>query len=124
MSEYPIYDGKLEIRARGGKNILSGRFPYNATATVKNVGTTRKERFAPGSMSWQTREFQKLQVKLADTIKSSIDAARKKLLIEQLEDGLERRNTHLLIRAFLRPGHSGYADWKSVCEAYAGGGGD
>ena len=97
MADYPIFDGKLEIRARGDRRILTGRFPYGATATVRNAGRTRKERFAPGSMGWQVREFKKLQGELAKVIKSSLDDARKQLLVEQLEDGLERRNTHLLV---------------------------
>ena len=97
MTEYPVFDGSLEIRARGEGRVLSGKFPYNRTATVRSSGRTRKERFAPGSMSWQVREFQKLQGELADTIKASIDQARKELLIEQLEDALERRNTFLLV---------------------------
>ena len=97
MTEYPILDGSLEVRARGQGRVLSGRFPYGRTATVRSSGRTRKERFAPDSMSWQVREFQKLQGELSDTIKSSIDQARKELLIEQLEDALERRNTFLLV---------------------------
>ena len=43
------------------------------------------------------REFQKLQGELADVLKSSVDQARKELLVEQLEDALERRNTFLLV---------------------------
>ena len=97
MNDYPIFDGHLEIRARGEGRVLSGRFPYNRTATVRSSGRTRKERFAPGSMSWQVREFQKVQAELADVLKSSVDQARKELLIEQLEDALERRNTFLLV---------------------------
>ena len=97
MTDYPIFEGNLEVRARGNRRVLSGRFPYGATATIRNTGRARKERFAPESMSWQVREFQKLQGELAETIKASIDETRKQLLIEQLEDGLERRNTHLLV---------------------------
>ena len=97
MNDYPIFDGRLEVRARGDKQILTGRFPYGTTATVRNAGRARKERFASGSMAWQVREFEKLQAELAETIQSSIDEARKRLLIEQLEDGLERRNTFLLV---------------------------
>ena len=91
------FDGSLEIRARGQGRVLSGRFPYNRTATVRSSGRARKERFASNSMSWQVREFQKLQGELADVLKSSVDQARKELLVEQLEDALERRNTFLLV---------------------------
>ena len=91
------FDGSLEIRARGEGRVLSGKFPYNRTATVRSSGRARKERFASNSMSWQVREFQKLQGELADVLKSSVDQARKELLVEQLEDALERRNTFLLV---------------------------
>ena len=97
MNDFPIFDGELEIRARGGRRSLRAKFPYGATATVRSAGRARKERFAPGSMSWQVREFEKVQRQLADTIESSIDEARKRLLIEQLEDALEKRNTFLLV---------------------------
>ena len=96
-AEYPIFDGHLEIRARGDGRVLSGRFPYNRTATVRSSGRTRKERFAPGSMSWQVKEFQRVQAELADVLKSSVEEARKQILVEQLEDALERRNTFLLV---------------------------
>ena len=97
MNDFPILDGSLEIRARGDRRVLAGRFPYNRTATVRSSGRARKERFASNSMSWQVREFQKLQGELADVLKSSVDQARKELLVEQLEDALERRNTFLLV---------------------------
>ena len=91
--EFPILDGELEIRARGGARILRGKFPYEKTATIRSAGRVRKERFKRGSMSWQVEEFEKLQDELAGAIKQGIDAAR----IEALEDQIERRNTHLLI---------------------------
>ena len=73
---------------------MSGKFPYGATAT-RNKGEEgcKKERFRKGSAGWQVREFEKLQGEIADMVKSTIDETRKKLLIEQLEDALERRNT-------------------------------
>ena len=98
MNHGPIvFDGAFEIRARGDRRVLSGRFPLNKTATVKSSGRTRKERFKSGSMSWQVKEFQKLQIELADVMKSSLDEARRQILIEQLEDQIEKRNTFLLI---------------------------
>ena len=98
MSDAPIiFDGAFEIRARGGGRVLSGKFPLGKTATVKSSGRTRKERFKSGSMSWQVREFQKLQGELAEVMKSSLDEARKQILIDQLEDALEKRNTFLLV---------------------------
>ena len=92
-NEYLAWPCELEIRARGSGNVLSAVFPYNRTATVKAGGSVRKERFRSGSMSWQVREFEKLQDELAATVGGAIDQARR----EVLEDALERRNTHLLI---------------------------
>ena len=48
-------------------------------------------------MSWQVREFQKLLGEMDEVIKSSIDQVRKEILIEQLEDAIEKRNTFLLV---------------------------
>ena len=87
----------LEIRARGNRRVLSGKFPLGKTATVKASGRTRKERFAPDSMSWQVREFEKLQGELAGVLESSIEEARKQVMIERLEDAIEKRNTFLLV---------------------------
>lgn len=90
---FPILEGSLEIRARGDSRVLSGRFPYGRTATVRASGRTRKERFAPDSMSWQVREFEKLQGELAAMLSDEVDQVRREIL----EDALERRNTHFLI---------------------------
>ena len=43
-------------------------------------------------MSWQYREFQKVQAKLADDIGAIADEVK-----AELEDELLKRNTHLLI---------------------------
>ena len=92
-----VFDGAFEIRARGDRRVLSGRFPLNKTATVKSSGRTRKETFKSGSMSWQVREFEKLQGKMADVANQKIAQAQKEILIEQLEDAIEKRNTFLLV---------------------------
>ena len=48
MAEFPIFEAsKLEIRRSGGMRILSGRFNYGSTATVRDRGRVRKERFEP-----------------------------------------------------------------------------
>ena len=52
-----IFEGELEIRARGGGRSLSGSFPYNKIATVRDRGRVRKERFKSRAFSWQIREF-------------------------------------------------------------------
>lgn len=93
MSGFPIFDGELEIRARGDRRVLAGRFPYNRTATVRSSGPTRKERFAPRSLEWQAREFQKVEAELAATPTDAASKPRR----EALEDSLERRNTFLLV---------------------------
>ena len=90
-SDFPIFDGAFEIRARGSGRVLSGRFPYNRTATVRSGGRVRKERFKSGSLSWQTREFAKVQGELSALVKDTAAEVR-----EALEDQLERRNSFLL----------------------------
>ena len=97
MPEYGIWTGELEVRQDGANPVLTGRFPLNVTATVSNRGRQRKERFLSGSMSWQVREFQKLQIQLADVISGAVEDMRKERMVAQLEDALEKRNTHLLV---------------------------
>ena len=91
-----ILDGGLEIRRVGSSRFLSGSFPLGRTATIRSSGKVRKEKFARGrggrSMSWQVREFEKLQAKLAEDISQIADD-----VLAELEDQLEKRNTHLLI---------------------------
>ena len=88
--DYPmILYGHLEVRARGSGRVLSGRFPYGRTATVRAGGRVRKERFAPGALAWQVVEFEKLQAQAAKAVGKAVD--------EVLADALERRNTFLLV---------------------------
>lgn len=94
MTEYPVFDGALEIRQRGAARVLAGSFPYGRTATIRASGRTRKERFKRGSMQYQPREFQRLQEEL-DRVVSDATADAERLAA--LEDALERRNTHLLV---------------------------
>ena len=49
---FPIFDGELEIRARGGRRSMRGRFSYSPgpgrrMATVSDRGRVRKERVGP-----------------------------------------------------------------------------
>ena len=47
MDGFPIFEAaELEIRRAGGKSTLSGRFPYGSTATIRDRGRVRKERFS------------------------------------------------------------------------------
>ena len=48
-------------------------------------------------MSWQVREFEKLYDELGTVMQSSIDEARRQILVERLEDAIEKRNTFLLV---------------------------
>ena len=94
QNDYLAWPVELEIRARsGGGAMMRAKFPYNRTATIKAGGRVRKERFRSGSMSWQVREFEKLQAQMAATV----DKAADKAIREALEESLERRNTHLLV---------------------------
>ena len=88
-AEYAILNGALEVRAWGSGRVLAGRFPYGRTATVRTRGRVRKERFAPGALAWQVREFEKLQEEAAALVGKAVD--------EALEDALEKRNTFLLV---------------------------
>ena len=48
MADFPIFEAaELEIRRSGGMRILSGRFNYGSTATIRDRGRVRKERFEP-----------------------------------------------------------------------------
>ena len=91
-SDFPTFDGAWEIRARGSGRVLSGRFPYNRTATVRSGGRVRKERFKPGALSWQVEEFARVQGELGALVKDTAAEVR-----EALEDELERRNTFFLV---------------------------
>ena len=94
MTEFPIFDAELEIRARGsGGGSLFGRFAYSqgpgrGMATVSDRGRVRKERIAGDAFGWQMREFMKLHKEMADVI----DEAR----LEVLRQALDRRNVHVL----------------------------
>ena len=115
--DFPIFDGAFEIRARGSGRVLSGRFPYNRTATVRSSGRNRKERFKSGSLRWQVREFDKVQKELGAMVEGTADKVRRELL----EDELERRNTFMLVGSFLRPGDSRHALGNPDREAHGGG---
>ena len=86
-----IFDGELEIRARGDGRSLVGRFPYNKTATVRDRGRVRKERFGKRAFGWQIREFEKLQGELGKAIAEGVEEA-----ISELKEAVARRNVDLL----------------------------
>ena len=43
-----FFDAELEIRTKGDGRSLRGAFPYNKTATIRDRGRVRKERFKSG----------------------------------------------------------------------------
>ena len=46
MAEFPIFEAsELEIRQSGRGRVLHGSFRYGSTATVRDRGRVRKERF-------------------------------------------------------------------------------
>ena len=113
MTDFLIFEGELEIRARGGSRTLSGRFPYNRTATVRDRGRVRKERFRSGAFGWQIREFERLQEQVAQAVKEGVEGA-----ISDLRQELERRNVHVLAgHSFDRPLGSMLAGSARVVEA-------
>ena len=87
-----IFEGDLELRRRGGGGrSLRGSFPYNRTATIKDRGRRRKERFRSGAFGWQIREFEKVQAELARVIGEAVEET-----IAELQEQVERRNVNLL----------------------------
>lgn len=52
----PVFAGSLEIRRVGGGRTLSGRFPYNSTATVRDRGRVRKESFNSGAFKYSVEQ--------------------------------------------------------------------
>ncbi len=56
MGDYPVFDGSLEIRRSGGARLLAGRFNYGSTATMRNRGRVRKERFGPRAFRFAIEE--------------------------------------------------------------------
>lgn len=105
MTEFPIFDGTLEIRARGVGRVLAGRFAYSEgpgrkMATIRDRGRVRKERIAADAFGWQMREFAKLQKQMSEMIEEAVDEAR----VELLRQELARRNIHVLAgHSFDRP---------------------
>ena len=95
--DYPVFDATLEIRARGGRSTLSGRFPYSSgpgrnMATIRSRGRTRKERINPDAFNWQLEKFQELQVEYARVVQDLADQVQ----AEAIRQELERRNVHIL----------------------------
>ena len=88
------FDAELEIRAKaaGQGRTLAGRFPYNRTATIRDRGRVRKERFVSKAFAWSIEEFMKAQSALAQAITDQ--AARD--VISELKDRVAKRNINLL----------------------------
>ena len=82
-----VMTARLEIRDNVERGVLAysgGSFPLGRTATLSSAGRVRKERFAKvvgggRAVSWQVREFEKLQAELSETISSTSERGRKDL---------------------------------------------
>ena len=108
-----VYPVELELR-RGGRSI-SGRFPYNRTATVASRGRVRKERFKSFAFSFQVKRFRELQTQLARLVGKTFEEVEDALAegvelragageVSAVLDELERRNIDLLVgHSFDRP---------------------
>ena len=94
------FDGELELRARGGGGrTLRGLFPYGRSATVRDRGRVRKERFKSRAFGWQIEEFERLQGQLNNAIKEGVEEA-----ISELTEQISRRDVNLLSgHSFNRP---------------------
>lgn len=96
---------ELEIRQDEGERVLSGAFPYNALATVRDRGRIRKERFEPGAFDFPINRFITIQNLLQDTLQNAFDEAlatreRRQALtpdVRQLQAELASLNTDLLV---------------------------
>lgn len=51
-----VYPVEVEIRQRGGRRTMSGRFPYGRTATIRATGRVRKETFNPRAFRFAVEE--------------------------------------------------------------------
>ena len=94
---FPVFEAVFEVRAKGNRRTLAGRFPYSPgpgrmMATVADRGRTRKERIAGDAFGWQLHEFEKVQAELGKVMVDAVDKAR----IELLKQELDRRNVHIL----------------------------
>ena len=96
-------DGTLEIRQQGASRILAGTFPYNRTATVRDRGRRRKERFASLAFHSSIRRFRQLQEQLGQML-GLVDEQRQESQIDALRQARDRANIHILVgHDFNRP---------------------
>ena len=64
MEQRAIYEAAgLELRRRGKRPVIAGRFPYKALAVIADRGKVRKERILPGAFSF-TLEDAKREINL------------------------------------------------------------
>ena len=98
MTAFPVLLGELEVRAEAdGSRSLSATFPYGKQATIASAGSTRKERFEAGSLSWQTSQFATLQAEMDAMLRSTVNTFQRQQRLDALDDALEKRNTHMLL---------------------------
>ena len=61
---YPIFEAALELRQSGGTRALHGRFNYSSTATIRDRGHVRKERFEPRAFRYAIDQDQERRIDL------------------------------------------------------------
>jgi len=60
MDSFPIFEaGELEIRRSSGGRVIRGRFNYGSTATIRDRGRVRKERFEPGAFRYAIEDTER-----------------------------------------------------------------
>ncbi len=81
----------LEVRQRGKRPVIAGRFPYKSLATIADRGKVRKERIMPGAFNFtledETREVNLLFGHSFDRPLASRHAGS--LLLNDTEEALE-----------------------------------
>ena len=92
---WPLLD--LEIRRRGGGREIRGRFPYNRTATLRDRGRVRKERFRSRAFRFAVESEREINLLAGHSFKTPLASRRAGTLV--LADGEDE----LSFRATLPP---------------------
>ena len=75
------WEGYLEIRQEGRRPVLTGRFPYGATATIADRGRVRKERFMPHAFRYAIEVAKPLQEAFAEGFRQAAQQRQIDLLL-------------------------------------------
>ena len=98
LEQRAIYDGVLEIRAKGtsGSRTIYGTFPYNKLATLRNRGKVRKEMLMSHAFRWSVDQIERIKKEINNLLQSTITHVEKERILEALQQELQRRNIHIL----------------------------